>query len=177
MLRKAWGGIKDKPAYTTWLIVVVVAIHAFATSLGWIPDVWSKITGDDSSDDNVVNLYIAMLSVSALQASFAGVIVSLGLSSEYSSFRVLRAEGGKALRSNWMSITRNGFISSGCALVATLLQLMGSGNVAVWFFEASVLFCMHGIMRLLWLFSRLIRLVGAEDAKEQHEKHVKHAGH
>ena len=174
MLRKAWGGMKDNPAYVTWLIVLVVAIHAFVTSLGWIPNVWSKLTSDDNSG-NVVNLYIAMLSVSALQASFAGVIVSLGLSAEYSSFRVLRVRGGKALRSNWMSITRNGFISSGFALVATLLQLMGAGNAAVWFFEASVLFCAHGIIRLLWLFSKLIQLVGAEDTKEQLERHVKHA--
>lgn len=174
MLQKAWGGIKDNPACTTWLIVLIVVIHAFATSLGWIPNVWSRITSSDC-DDNVVNLYIAMLSVSALQASFAGVIVSLGLSAEYSSFRVLRVKGGKALQSNWMSITRNGFISSGFALVATLLQLMKFDGMAVWFFEAAVLFCMHGIIRLLWLFSRLIQLVGAEDKQEQRKKHVKHA--
>ena len=43
---------------------------------------------------------------------------------------------------------------------------MKYGQLAPWFFEVSVLFCVHGVVRLLWLLKQLIKVVRDVDSKE-----------
>jgi hypothetical protein len=156
---------KDHPTSVTIFIILLVLAHAISTALG-LPNCWQSII---SMKDPPMDLYVAMLSVSALQASFAGVIVVFGLSTQPQAFRDLRVRAGKALVDNWMSISYSGFLSAACALIASLMALMGGGSFAPWAFELSVLFCVHGIIRLLWLLKDLIQVVRNDDARMEQE--------
>lgn len=78
----------------------------------------------------------------------------------------MRIAAGDALVDNWMSISYSGFLSAGCALFASLSSMMADAWLAPWFFEASILFCIHGVLRLLWLLKQLIKVVRDVDSKE-----------
>lgn len=153
---------KDHPLSVTLNISVLVAVHAALTRFGIIDNCWDPIA---NMDEPPLDLYLAMLSVSALQASFAGVIVVFGLSTQPEAFRDLRIRAGRALIDNWMSISYSGFLSAACALVASLLSLLGGKAQAPWAFELSVLYCAHGIIRLLWLLKDLIQVVRNDDIR------------
>ena len=155
------GKLKDKPSLVTCLIIIMVALQAVLVKLG-APDILLSLQEAKGAND----LYLAMLSVAALQASFAGVVVVFGLSTQPQAFRNLRVKAGSALVDNWMSISYSGFLSAGCALIATLANMMEYGQLAPWFFEVSVLFCVHGVVRLLWLLKQLIKVVRDVDSKE-----------
>ncbi|MBM6705838.1 hypothetical protein H6A68_01985 [Bifidobacterium pullorum subsp. saeculare] len=155
------GKFKDKPSLTTILIIVIIALQVFLVKCGIIPYWLGALCKNDRADD----LYLSMLSVAALQASFAGVIVVFGLSTQPKSFRNLRIAAGEALVNNWMSISYSGFLSAGCALAATLTNMLGDKWFSPWFFEASVLFCVHGVIRLLWLLKQLIKIIKDVDSK------------
>lgn len=155
------GKLKDKPSLVTYLIIIVVGLQAVLVKFG-VPNVLLPLQGADGVND----LYLAMLSVAALQASFAGVVVVFGLSTQPQAFRNLRVKAGSALVDNWMSISYSGFLSAGCALVSALTNMMKCEQLAPWFFEVSVLFCVHGVVRLLWLLKQLIKVVRDVDSKE-----------
>lgn len=155
------GKLKDRPSLVTYLIIIVVGLQAVLVKFG-VPNVLLPLQGADDVND----LYLAMLSVAALQASFAGVVVVFGLSTQPQAFRNLRVKAGSALVDNWMSISYSGFLSAGCALIAALANMMKYGQLAPWFFEVSVLFCVHGVVRLLWLLKQLIKVVRDVDSKE-----------
>lgn len=159
LMRLILGNLKDRPYIANIIIVLFVVAHAFFTWQGKIPDFWQKMV----DDPNAGNLYVAMLSVAALQASFAGVVVIFGLSTQLEAFRALRVNAGEELVSNWMSISYCGFVSAAFALVASLINILGCQKLAPWLFEFSVLFCAHGIIRLLWLLKSLIGIVKDDD--------------
>lgn len=165
-LKSLPGKVKDYPAITNTAIIVFVGLHILLTYTSAIPNLWGKMIGNP----NTGNLYIAMLSVAALQASFAGVVVVFGLSTQPESFRKLRVSAGEALVSNWLSISYCGFISAALSLTASLIDILGNAKFAPWFFELSVLFCAHGAIRLLWLLKCLIKIVQHDDVHyEQHK--------
>jgi hypothetical protein len=145
-----------------------VLVHYSLTTFKKIPNIWKEIIVEP---DKSLDVYIAMLTVAALQASFAGVIVVFGLSTQPSAFRQLRIQAGNELVNNWLSISYSGFISAAMALIATLAQLMGGSEYAPWFFEISVFFCAHGIIRLLWLLKCLIGIVQKDDVHEAQGLH------
>jgi hypothetical protein len=155
------GKVKDHPAYITVSILFLWFAHVMLTLFGVIPDIWQQLRASKES----IDLYIAMLSVSALQASFAGVIVVFGLSTQPQAFRELRIHAGKSLIENWMSISYSGFVSAGLSLIASVMNLLELSHYAPWFFELSVLFCVHGVIRLLWLLKDLIEVVKNDDIR------------
>lgn len=69
-----------------------------------------------------------------------------------------------------MSISYSGFLSAGCALAATLINMLGDKWFFTMVFEASVLFCTHGVIRLLWLSKQLIRVVEDVDSEESQKE-------
>ena len=156
------GKLKDKPSLVTLLIILLIAVQIILIKCGIIVDFSEMLRKSDKAND----LYLAMLSVAALQASFAGVIVVFGLSTQPQAFRNLRIAAGDALVDNWMSISYSGFLSAGCALFASLSSMMADAWLAPWFLEASILFCIHGVLRLLWLLKQLIKVVRDVDSKE-----------
>lgn len=160
------GKLKDIPAIANIFIVLFVVIQMLLTWGKVIPDFWKKMV--DNPDAG--NLYIAMLSVAALQASFAGVVVIFGLSTQLEAFRELRVTAGDALVSNWLSISYCGFISAAFALAASLISILGNPKLAPWLFELSVFFCVHGVIRLLWLLKCLIKIVQKDDVHEAQRK-------
>ena len=156
------GKLKDKPSLVTLLIILLIVVQIILIKCGIIVDFSEMLRKSDKAND----LYLAMLSVAALQASFAGVIVVFGLSTQPQAFRNLRIAAGDAPVDNWMSISYSGFLSAGCALFASLSSMMADTWLAPWFFEASILFCIHGVVRLLWLLKQLIKVVRDVDSKE-----------
>lgn len=165
-LKSLPGKVKDRPAIVNAVIIVFVGLHFLLTYTSVIPNLWERMIGNS----NTGNLYIAMLSAAALQASFAGVVVVFGLSTQPESFRKLRVSAGDALVSNWLSISYCGFVSAALSLVAALIDILGNAKLAPWFFELSVLFCVHGAVRLLWLLKCLIGIVQHDDVHaEKHE--------
>lgn len=160
------GQVKDHPATVNAIIIVFVGLHFLLTYTSVIPDFWGRMIGNP----NTGNLYIAMLSAAALLASFAGVVVVFGLSTQPESFRKLRVSAGDALVSNWLSISYCGFISAALSLIAALIDILGNGKLAPWFFELSVLFCVHGAIRLLWLLKCLIKIVQHDDVHDAQHK-------
>jgi hypothetical protein len=169
-MRYITGYLKDHPTFTNFLLVIIVFLHSVVTYFKWIPNIWEGLIAQPDKSSNV---YIAMLTVAALQASFAGVIVVFGLSTQPSAFRQLRIKAGNELVNNWLSISYSGFISAALALVASLVQLTGGAAFAPWFFETSVIFCAHGIVRLLWLLKCLIGIVQRDDVHEAQGLHKK----
>lgn len=167
MLSFVERNLKDHPTIVTVLIFAVVAVHFLCTAFELVPNVWQPII---RKNEPPMDLYIAMLSVAALQASFAGVIIVFGLSTQPQAFRDLRVLAGKSLIDNWMSISYSGFISAGFALLASLAALIGYKQYAPWLFELSVLFCVHGVVRLLWLLKDLIRVVRNDDMRAAQKK-------
>ena len=135
------GKLKDKPSLVTLLIILLIAVQIILIKCGIIVDFSEMLRKSDKAND----LYLAMLSVAALQARIAA---------------------GDALVDNWMSISYSGFLSAGCALFASLSRMMADAWLAPWFFEASILFCIHGVLRLLWLLKQLIKVVRDVDSKE-----------
>lgn len=161
-MKRIIGLLKDSPLLVTVLILFLVILQIVLIKSGVVNDFSEVIRKNDRAND----LYLAMLSVAALQASFAGVIVVFGLSNQPQAFRNLRTAAGEVLVDNWMSISYSGFISAGFALAASLSNIITNSWFAPWFFEASVLFCVHGIIRLLWLLKQLIRIVQDVDSRE-----------
>lgn len=92
------GKLKDKPSLVTLLIILLIAVQIILIKCGIIVDFSEMLRKSDKAND----LYLAMLSVAALQASFAGVIVVFGLSTQPQAFRNLRIAAGDALVDNWM---------------------------------------------------------------------------
>lgn len=161
-MKKIIGLLKDWPSLATGLIIGILALQVVLVREGVIPYWLEGLCKSNEAND----LYLAMLGAAALQASFAGVVVVFGLSAQPRAFRSLRNAAGRLLVNNWMSISYSGFLSAGCALAATLINMLGDKWFSPWFFEASVLFCTHGVIRLLWLFKQLIRVVGDVDSEE-----------
>lgn len=161
-MKKAIGLLKDMPSLVTGLVVGIIVVQVVLVRTGVIPYWLEGLRKSNEAND----LYLAMLSAAALQAGFAGVVVVFGLSSQPRAFRSLRNSAGQSLVNNWMSISYSGFLSAGCALTAALINTLGDKWFSPWFFEASILFCAHGVIRLLWLFKQLIGIVGDVDSKE-----------
>lgn len=161
-MKRIMGLLKDRPKLVTMFILFFVILQIVLIKSGVVSDFSEVMRKNDKAND----LYLAMLSVAALQASFAGVIVVFGLSNQPKAFRNLRTAAGKVLVDNWMSISYSGFLSAGFALFASLSNIITNSWLAPWFFEASVLFCAHGIIRLLWLLKQLIKVVRDVDSWE-----------
>jgi hypothetical protein len=164
------GFLKDHPGFTNSLITVLVAAHAALTYRGYCPDIWH---GSGVNHARLFDIYVAMLTVAALQASFAGIIVIFGLSTQPSAFRQLRIKAGGELVNNWLSISNSGFISAAFALTASLTQLLADSWIAPWLFELSVCICVHGILRLLWLLKCLIGIVQKDDVHKAQEENAR----
>lgn len=161
-MKKIIGLLKDRPSFATWLIIGVIVLQVVLVKKGVIPYWLEGLCKSNEAND----LYLAMLGAAALQAGVAGVVVVFGLSAQPQAFRILRNAAGQSLVNNWMSISYSGFLSAGCALAATLINMLGDKWFSPWFFEASMLFCAHGVIRLLWLFKQLIGVVRDADSKE-----------
>lgn len=153
------GVLKDKPFVVNAILLIVVFVHSLA-----FPATWNALVV--ANQGSIITIYATAMSAAAIQASFAGVIVVFGLSTQPSAFQRLRVQAGKELVDNWLSISYSGFISSGFSLVALLCVTMGKAKFSTWIFELAVLICAHGIIRLLWLLKQLIKVISNVDLAE-----------
>jgi hypothetical protein len=153
--------VKDNPGKVSLGWCVIVFAHFLLDRIREFPHVWNQLIAASISEQ--VSIYLSVLSVSALVAGFAGVVVVFGLSSQPEAFRKLRVKAGTALTHNWVSVSNSGFIGSGLALLSVLLLYSPWRSSAVWFFELAILFYLSGILRLLWLLRSLISIVQADD--------------
>lgn len=159
--------IKDDPGKVNLALCVIVLLHWLLDALPDFPHIWHGLI--EASVDQQSSIFLAILSVSAMVAGFAGVVVVFGLST-VDILRKLRASAGKALTRNWISVSNAGFLGTGLALIAVLVLYSPLKHAAVWFFELAILICLNGILRLLWLLKSLIKLVQADDIKKEQEE-------
>lgn len=155
--------VKDHPGEVNLGLLLIVAVHFALDKIAGFPHIWAMLQSAPLGEQ--VSIYLAVLSVSAVVAGFAGVVVVFGLSSQPQAFRRLRAQAGSALTRNWISVSNSGFISSGLALISVLVLYSAWKPIAVWFFELAILVCCNGVLRLLWLLKSLIRIVQADDIR------------
>lgn len=155
--------VKDNPGKVSlWLCLIVIA-HFLLDHMRKFPHVWDQLIAAPIGDQ--VPIYLSVLRASTLIAVFAGVLVMFCLSSQPKAFRRLRVKAGTALTNNWVSVSNSGFIGSGAALLSVLLLYSPWKPLSTWFFELAILFCLSGILRLLWLLRSLISIVQADDIR------------
>jgi hypothetical protein len=155
--------VKDHPGTVGLGLCMIVIVHFLLDRIRKFPHVWSQLIAAPISDQ--VPLYLSVLHASVLIAVFAGVVAAFGLSSQQDAFRRLRIKAGTILTRNWLSVVNSVLIGSGLALLATLLLYSPWKPLSAWFFELSILFCISGILRLLWLSRSLISVVHADDVR------------
>lgn len=169
MLGKVFAFVQDNPGKVNLLLFAGVALHILLDLfVPRFPHIWYGL--ESTQADQQADIYLAVLNVSALTAGFAGVVVVFGLSTQPSAFRSLRIKAGASLERNWMSVSNSGFVSAGLALGAVLTLYSSLNWVSVWFFELSILVCLNGIARLLWLLRSLITIVHNDDIRVQQDE-------
>jgi hypothetical protein len=159
------GKIQDHPGIVTWTVVSLVVLHAIATGLSWVPNVWQKFLAQEAS--NVLAIYLGASASAAIVAGFAGVVVIYGLTAPGDRFRRLRLHAGDTLGDNWTSTSVVGFIATGSCLLAAILHAVGAEVVGPWLLELSILLLVHGTIRIIWLLQALMGTSSAQDREDQ----------
>lgn len=168
-LGKVLAFVQDNPGKVNLLLFVGVVLHVgLDLFIPGFPHIWNGL--ESTQSDQQAGIYLAVLNVSALTAGFAGVVVVFGLSTQPRAFRSLRIKAGASLERNWMSVSNSGFVSAGLALVAVLTLYSSLNWISVWFFELSILVCLNGVARLLWLLRNLITIVHKDDIQIQQDE-------
>lgn len=135
-MKKIIGLLKDWTSLATGLIIGILALQVVLVREGVILYWLEGLCKSNDAND----LYLAMLGAAASQASSAGVVVVFGLSAQPQAFRSLRNAAGRLLVNNWMSISYSGFLSAGCALAATLINMLGDKWFSPWFLRCQYCF-------------------------------------
>ena len=168
-MRKAVGLLKDYPPLATVALAAAVVLHwLLYDAVSLFPDVPGRMAHFDQS----WSVYLGFAGIVAIIAGFAWVIAVFALGSPSASFSRLRYRGGDRLGANWLSpIAASLAAALGSALCA-LIALSGHGLLAWWLFEFLFLLSAISALRLVWLFERLIGVVGEDDraAGEQEPK-------
>lgn len=156
------GFLRSQPFWIDGVLLTLVCIHLFATSIGWIPDIWTALA-DPKKQIQAQDIYLGMLGPSAIIAGFAGVVVVFGLTASTERFKRFRVQAGRSLRRTWSSTSMSGFVSVALAVVAALCGIAELFWLAPYVFEACLLLFAHGAIRLVWILSQMIGIVRADD--------------
>lgn len=168
-MKHFFGFLRDQPFWADLGLFMLVATHFAMTTLGYLPNVWAAIA-DPSNQQAAQTLYLAWLQPAATVAGFAGVVVVFGLTASSDRFKTFRANAGRSLRRTWVSSSLSGFEAVALAVAAPMVSIAGLLNVAPFLFELALLLFLHGALRLIWILSGLIGIVGADDIKATGEK-------
>lgn len=155
---------RDQPFRLDAGLLALVVVHGLATQFRLIPNLWEGLAFADPQTD-VQALYLGVLGAAAIVAGFAGVVVVFGLSAQSPRFQTFRATAGKTLARIWVASTLSGFEAVALCVAATVASLAGFGWLGPWLFELSLLFLLHGTVRLVWILRHLIKIVSADDIK------------
>lgn len=151
----------DHPALVDATALLIVAIHATTTWLGWFPDLWAPLIAADTGAQ--AGLYLGFFGAAALVSSFAGVVVIFGVTPQTPRFQKFRVEGGKSLARNWAWTSAAGFLGSALALSAGIATLSGGEWLAPWFLELAIGLVAHSSVRLVILLHALVGIVRNDD--------------
>jgi len=153
--------VVDHPALLDAIFLAVVGLHAAATAIGLMPNLWAPLAATDVSAQ--AGLYLGFFGAAALVSSFAGVVVVFGLTPESLRFRRFRVNAGGSLARNWTWTSSVGFFGAALALAASVAALSGGAWLAPWFLEFAVFLVTHSAVRLVLLLKGLVKVVRADD--------------
>lgn len=156
----AIGWAVDKPGATNLLLLGLVTVHAVASLIWPVANIWSLIF-PEGSEPTAVSL--AVVGTGALLAGFAGVVVVFGLQGTSERFRRLRRSGGDELKENWSSMSSSGFWTMAVALASSLAFSATWNLPGGLLLELSLLVLGHGSIRLMWMLGNLVEVVSADD--------------
>ena len=151
----------DHPWMVNAGVLVVVACHAVATQLSWIPNVWSTFLASQSANQS--DLYLGFVGIAGIVAAVAGIVVVFGLTSTSLRFREFRVQGGQSLARNWSSTTASGLVAAGFAFLASVAAYTGIAWAGPWLLETAILLTAHASVRLIWLLRGMINIIRADD--------------
>ncbi len=150
--------IKNNPRVVTLVILAGVAAHLVLATLLAVPSMASFL----ADHAEAWSLYISTASAMAVIGGFAGVLLVFAMSST-PNFARMRLRGGRSLESTWLSTVGSSLAAAGTSVAAAVIALGGSGAVAAWIFELSLLLALHAAIRLMWALSHLVRGVRQQD--------------
>lgn len=156
----------NKPLFAVFLVSIVIAIQ-FAISREYPVLNLPRFLSEKSDPADLISLTVALSTVSAIIAGFAGVVIVLGLSSENEKFRAFRLLAGNNLESNWTSIARNSFLSSFLGIGCLIFVLIGNEEFSMWVLEFAFLLALDATLRILYLLRTLAKLVSSQDRLNQ----------
>lgn len=162
MLSKPIGFVRTHPLAIDFMIILATVIQTALVSKKKIPNLWRVLT-DMQPPERVETLYLSALGTAAIVSGFAGVVVIFALSASGRRFAVLRAKGGQALKSNWLSTTSSGLQAVLAFTLAEILSLIDHSFLSPYLFQVGLLLLIHSSVRLIWLLSELADVVVAED--------------
>lgn len=159
-MQKAVALLKDHPPLATAVLAILVAAHWLLYD---VISVFPDLAASMASFDESWSVYMGFAGIVAIIAGFAGVTAIFALGSTSTSFARLRHRGGDRLSANWLSPIGTALAAAlGCAFCA-VLAISGHGLLAWWLFEFLFLLSAISAVRLVWLFRRIIGVVGEDD--------------
>lgn len=174
LLRNVGGWFANYPLFVSALIIGLVIAH-FATSQSWpILNVAAALAATSAGDvqGTLTALALGVAGVSAMVGGFAGVVVVFGLGSENDRFRLLRREGSRRLRANWVSVVLSSFTGAFGALVAAVIVVGFGAEPGMWILEVCLLVTAHAAVRLTCLLAGLAGIVDAEDDDDARRNNI-----
>lgn len=153
------------PMFVTSFIVAAVAAHLLASQRWPVLSVAAALARTTAADVQSVltSLALGVAGVSAMVGGFAGVVVVFGLGSENDRFRLLRQEGSRRLRANWISVVLSSFSGAFGALIAAVIVVGFGAEPGMWVLEVCLLVTAHAAIRLTSLLAGLAGIVDSED--------------
>lgn len=160
------GVLRSKPQLVDGAILVAVLLHLALFLV--IPNFrfFLRPLASPDKGDWVHDLYLGLLGPASIIAGLAGVVITFALSSMSERFKVLRAQGGKALQRTWISSSLSALLAALAGIIASMLLISGQAELATFFFEAALLWLAHGAIRLLWILYKLIGVQRIDDLVE-----------
>ena len=147
----------DHPAIDLPIAGAVVGAHA------WI--VYGEHVGNVihwTNQGQRLALYAAGGTVMALIAGFAGTAIAQYGSSSGPVVTALRSAHGKAIRRNWLNITKWLLVSTILCLAAMAIDGEKSPRGSEWVFETALALSIAKFVRLLFLFGLIMSSVDSE---------------
>lgn len=162
---------RDFPRLTSTVLGVVVIGHLFLARRLDALDLPGQLLAA-STPEALLAIALGVAGLAALVGGFAGVVIVFGVGTEHPRFRLLRQRGGGPLAANWISVVVDALLSAFMAITAAVTIAAGQGRAGLWLAEVALLLAAHGSIRLVWLLSQLVRVVGAHDADEAVQQRV-----
>lgn len=175
-IRTVGGWLTNYPLIVTGLICALVVAHFYAAQVWpWlnVPAALADTTAGDPQD-TLMSLSIGVAGVSAMVGGFAGVVVVFGLGTENDRFRLLRRNGSRRLRANWVSVVLSSFTGAFGALISAVIVVAFGAQPGMWVLEACLFITAHAAIRLTALLAGLAGIVDStDDDAERTKKTVK----